>query len=681
MSRTGLVIPLLVTLSQAAIAAQDSGERTLETVIVTASRSEQNGRLLAQSWSRLGEQQIDAVQLQHSNQLFHRVAGSWISRGNGQESLISLRSPVLTGAGSCGAFVTAEDGISLRAPGFCNVNQLFDANLAQAGGVEVLRGPDSAVFGSNAMHGVINVLTRDAAATGDRIQLESGSRDYFRAQASLSDIDSGLALNAQGVSYGGYQNDSGFYQQKITARWDGNLGEWRSTGLLSASNLNQETAGFITGFNSYRDNSRREINPNPEAFRDAWSARAYVRAERDLRDGIGISVTGYARDNSMRFLQHFLPWQAEEQNGHHSIGVQSSLDGAGDNIEWRLGFDIDHTLGRLLETQDRPFSPNQPAGTHYDYTVRATVSSAWGQLAHELAPGWRVQAGARLENTRYEYDNRATDGSACSPEAPACRFYRPADRRDQFLNWTGNVGILRELRDHQLYARLARGFRAPQTAELYRLQGGQVVADIDPESMHSVELGARGELTTAVSYAVNGYWMQKRDVIFQDADRFNVSGAQTVHRGIEVEGEWRISETWRAALTGAWASHRYDSNVALLGTSGNIQGNDIDTAPRHFGSLRLNGDFASRGLPIATELELTWLGEYYLEPDNAHQYNGHSLLNWRNRFAVTERVNISLVVTNLTDRRYAERADFGFGSYRYFVGEPRSILLGLQCQL
>ena len=84
-----------------------------------------------------------------------RVPGTWISRGNGQESLTALRSPVLTGAGSCGAFYMAADNISLRAPGFCNVNQLFDANTEQAGRIEVLRGPATALYGSNAMHGVI----------------------------------------------------------------------------------------------------------------------------------------------------------------------------------------------------------------------------------------------------------------------------------------------------------------------------------------------------------------------------------------------------------------------------------------------------------------------------------------------------------------------------------------------
>ena len=120
-------------LQQGAYAQTAEESTALETVIVTASRTPDTAFTLPVAWSALDDSTIERIAAQHSNQVFNRVAGAWVSRGNGPESLISLRSPVLTGAGSCGAFMTAQDGISLRSPGFCNVNQLFDANLLQAG--------------------------------------------------------------------------------------------------------------------------------------------------------------------------------------------------------------------------------------------------------------------------------------------------------------------------------------------------------------------------------------------------------------------------------------------------------------------------------------------------------------------------------------------------------------------
>ncbi|MFB1037415.1 MAG: TonB-dependent receptor plug domain-containing protein, partial [Sinobacterium sp.] len=127
-------------------------EQSIEQVTVTTSRTSQNIFDVAGNISWLDNEILRLIEQQHINQALVRIPGGWISRGNGQEHLTAIRSPVLTGAGGCGAFFIAQDGISLRAPGFCNVNQLFDANTEQASSLEVLRGPASTMYGSNAVH-------------------------------------------------------------------------------------------------------------------------------------------------------------------------------------------------------------------------------------------------------------------------------------------------------------------------------------------------------------------------------------------------------------------------------------------------------------------------------------------------------------------------------------------------
>ena len=120
-----------------------------------------------------------------------------------------------------------------------------------------------------------------------------------------------------------------------------------------------------------------------------------------------------------------------------------------------------------------------------------------------------------------------------------------------------------------------------------------------------------------------------------------------------------------------YAQHRYDSRTQLLGTSGDIKDNYIDTAPKVFGSARLGWDLSvNQGWPALAELEWVYLDEYYLDPDNNHPYDGHSLVNLRIMAELAPRWSSTLRVTNLLDEDYAERADFGFGQYRYFVGQP-----------
>ncbi len=118
-----------------------AGDTVLDEVVVTASKSETQLGATAASIGIVDDAQLRRIHHTHINEVLQRVPGVWISRGNGQEHLTAIRSPVLTGAGSCGAFVMAQDGISLRAPGFCNVNELFEATTELAERIEVIRGP------------------------------------------------------------------------------------------------------------------------------------------------------------------------------------------------------------------------------------------------------------------------------------------------------------------------------------------------------------------------------------------------------------------------------------------------------------------------------------------------------------------------------------------------------------
>lgn len=646
----------------------------METVIVTANRTADEGATLGQAWTALSAEQIATVDLQHSNQVFNRVSGAWVSRGNGQESLISLRSPVLTGAGACGAFFTAEDGINLRAPGFCNVNQLFDANLLQAGGLEIVKGPANATYGSNAVNGVINVITKSAEQTQDAIGIQAGSRDFGRAQVALT--NGGLALNANATTYGGYQAESGYDQQKANLRFDGDLGTWQLSGVVSASNLNQETAGYIQdGKGAYRSNAARRVNENPEAYRDARSLRAHLRFERALDDNT-LSLTPYLRSNEMVFLQHFLPWKSRESNEHNSLGLQAHFSGVSDWGDYITGIEVDSTDGRLVEDQAQPFSPNQPAGVHYDYQVDAMNIAVFGQVEVKLSDNVLLQGGVRSERTDYDYTTSAPAGSVCAPQASACRFFRPEDRSDDFSNLSSNLAVVWTGDAHTLYLRSARGFRAPQATELYRLQSGQQVADIDSEEATSLDIGWRYS-NEYVSTDVSVYAIDKDDVIFLDRNRQSVSGAATKHRGIDMDLAWTLSDTLTLSLNASFADHTYDSDIQILGSRGSIKGNVIDTAPRHFGSARLTKQLTLNDRPANVELEAIWVDKYFVDPNNEHRYPGHELLNAQGEWALSQNIRITLTITNLLDTGYAERADFGFGNYRYFVGEPRSAVFGV----
>jgi outer membrane cobalamin receptor len=153
------MLPAVVLLSAPLVTgAQESGG-VLEEVVVTGTRSEQVLGEMPGNTAVVTSEELELISATHPTEIFTRTPGVLVSRGgSGQEHLTAIRSPVFTGPGACGEFLLAQDGVQLRPTGFCNVNELLQANTEQAARIEVLRGPGTVFYGSNALHGIINVI-------------------------------------------------------------------------------------------------------------------------------------------------------------------------------------------------------------------------------------------------------------------------------------------------------------------------------------------------------------------------------------------------------------------------------------------------------------------------------------------------------------------------------------------
>lgn len=653
----------------------------LDEVVVTATRQSQSLRTYAGSASIIGSNDVALVGPTHHSEVLNRVPGTMIQRNSGQESLTAIRSPVLSGPGSCGAFLFLENSVPIRPVGFCNVNEMFELNFEQASAIEVLRGPVGVVYGSGAMHGAINVLQPAPASVSPGVALEIGADEFYRARGTFSTLgtNTDFAATAIATNDGGWRERSGLDEQKLTASMLHRAEDSTFTLNLSATNLSQETAGFIEGENSYRVESIAESNQNPEAYRDAYAVRLIGGYSTSLGDGLALNVRPYYRHSRMDFLQHFLIGQPFEENGQDSLGVLTSVNlRAFANTEVLAGLDLEMAQGFLQETQPGPATGGPPAATiirpvgkHYDYEVDSSVVAAYLQATQPIGK-LQLTGGVRAEYVEYDYDNRMIagntrdDGTLCT--AAGCIYSRPADRKDDFTNITSRVGASYALTEqHSVFASVARGYRAPDTSELYRLQRQQSIADLDSERIDSVELGIRGELGP-MRYSVAGFVMEKDNVIFRDANAFNVSDGRTDHQGVEYEFAWSPLDVLTLAAAGTYAEHTYDFS-ATEGSESIIEGRDVDTAPRHVHTARIDWRF----LPGASaELEWQSIGRYWVDASNAHDYGGHDLLNLRVGYRLFENWNATLRVNNLTDREYADRADFAFGSYRYFPGRGRS---------
>ena len=659
-------------------------EEIQEVIVLEKKLSSLNGWSSNQSISSIDQEELNKLDAQHPKQALRRSPGVWISRGSGQEHLTAIRSPVLSGPGACGSFLVLEDGLPIRPTGFCNVNGLFETFFEMSSGLETITGPASARYGANAMHGVINVLS-EPIDSKNKLYTNIGPNNYKNLKLRAGNKKN-WSLDGFFASNGGFRELSGYDQQKVRIQSNFSIANWNASLKATLTNLNQETAGYINGLDSYKDKSFSKRNFNSDAYRDAKSQRISLRLTREKGDEL-ISITPYIRNNDMQFFQHFLPGTPLEENSHRSMGVvvQSIKDQEFYNLI--SGFQFDLSSAELTETQKDALTTSsafnnatRPKGKHYDYEVDSIVYAIFGGIEDfYLNENLSFFADARAEFIEYDYSNKMIsgntreDGSKCG--FGGCYYNRPSDRSDNFDETSARAGIETNFERVNYFAQVSLGFRPPQINEAYRLQKKQTTSDLSSETLTMFEVGSQFDLN-AITGSISLYQSKKKNSIFRDAENFIVDNGKTDHQGVELSLNWTINTSNRLISNITYGNHKYDFETDTSMREKIRTGNYIDTAPKLMANLIWDIALIDNS-SLAFEIE--HMGPYYTDAANLHEYEGHTLYHSRFSQTLSDSMKFFLRIDNLFDKAYAERADFNaFGGDRYFPGLPREVYIGLE---
>lgn len=322
-------------------------------VSVTASRERAPLRETPVSIGVLTPESIRETAPQHPCQLLGQVPGVAVAVTTGEGHTTAIRQPFTTSP----VYLFLEDGIPIRATGFFNHNALYEVNLAQAGGVEVVRGPGTALHGSDAIGGIINVLSRvPSSSTQGELTAESGAFGTWRLLAGGS---SGLGertagrVDVQALHTDGWREQTAYDRRSGNARVDHRFG---ADGVLRLS------AGFArirqqTGANSnltwadYLGHPTR--NNFPIAFRRVEATRLSGELEHPAAAG-RLSLIGFFRDNAMDLNGTYnLNSDPRLERSHNvSLGLLAKWRRTFAPLRTRLivGADLDHSPGSREET-------------------------------------------------------------------------------------------------------------------------------------------------------------------------------------------------------------------------------------------------------------------------------------------------------------------------------------------
>jgi outer membrane receptor protein involved in Fe transport len=655
----------------------------LEPVVVSATREAERRSESSVTIDVLGADQIRDAHASHPAQLLDRLPGVHVSELSGEGHSMAIRQPITTKP----MYLYLEDGVPTRATGFFNHNALYEVNLPQAGGVEILKGPGTALYGSDAIAGVVNVLTEPPPATPQaKFSLEGGTYGYERllATAGTPFSDGGIRADLNLTRSQGWRDGSDYDRQSATVRWDreGASGPTAHT-VLTGTHVYQHDVYTLdqTDFDA-----ESPVNRSPIAFRKVDA----LRFSSALEWGAGnstISLTPYARYDVLQLIPY---WQLTYDpqiwdTKNYSAGLLAKYRRDFEPLDARFigGVDVDYSPGSFTADQiitstqgpEQIWASYETGARQYDYDV--TYRSLSPYVHAEINPTSRlkVNGGLRLDLAGYSYDTKI------APSEATDELHRvPPSTTVNYTHLSPKLGATFDINTAaSLYASYRHGFRAPSQGQLFQQGSADNTVVLKPVTVDSYEIGVRGQGWGKLVYQLSAYDMTIHDDIITyvrpDNQRVATNAGKTRHKGIEASVGAQLVPQLRLDASYSIAHQEYVrwSPSSTVSYDGKL----IDVAPRDLANVLLTW---SPGFMHDGKLALEWnhTGRYAADPANTHFYPGHELFNVHANLYVAPSIQLFARAINLTDRRYAEIATYtAFQGMQYNPGSPRTIYAGV----
>lgn len=663
-------------------AQQVAGSLVLEPSVVSGSRSAAQSFDLPFSVDSIDREQIRDGQLGiNASEVLSRVPGLVVqNRQNyAQDLQISSRGFGARSAFGVRGLKLISDGIPASTPD--GQGQAATFNLDTADRIEVLRGPASTLYGSNA-GGVIQMFSRDGVGR-PRIGAETliGSdglaRNHLTAEGEADGV--GFVLDASRMDTDGYRDHSAARRDQTFAKLNFKPDEDSKLALIYSSleqNGTQDPLG--QAWEAYKADPR-SVAVNALDFNTRKSIdhqQLGVNYERYFGDAT-LQTTAYA--GKRRVIQYLAIPQGPQNNPTNSGGVVDfDREFHGGSIRWlqpvegvsgdlRLVFGLDYDQSRDDRRGYENFSGSQigvKGNLRRDEVDTVTSLDPYAQATWAIG-NWTLQGGVRYSTVEVDVDDKYIVGA--NGDDSGTRRYEKA---------TPSISVGYAFTpDLNGYVSVGKGFETPSQAELAYSQGNSGFNyGLEPSESTQYEIGLKARVAenTLINAAIFQINTDDEIVVLENRDgRTSYQNAgNTLRRGFELGVESQLDEQWSAALAYTYLTATYDSRFAA-GNAIVDKGNDLPGVPR----TTLFGELAWKPLDgISTALEGLYRSKVYVEDSNAEKAApSYAVFNWRTRFEQhlgPWKTHQTLRLDNLLDRQYVGSVIVGDGNRRFYEAAP-----------
>lgn len=621
----------------------------LEPITVTASRTKRKLSEVPSGVNVITEKNIESSSAKNIPGLLKNLEGvyTYDSSGVGTAGRVNMR-------GFWGDMSTHQlvliDGI----PQNKGKDKLVDWDLIPLDNIErieIVKGPASALYGDNAMSGVINIITKKPATTPEtRIFASYGSYNTqnYKASASGAFKQLGYRFDASSKSTDGFRKHCDYENIHLGGKLDYLIDDMQNL-RLSLDYHQKERGAYPWALSEAQiGQDRRQARPGSENDK---SGERKINLGGTYSWDIGkisnIEGTFYYRyeDSESFYTSGSTESSTKEQlEGENTYGLLLRIN---TNPEI-LGVEHFFTTGIDLERDDFDYREYEAPSQ-----VRGDIGSNYGVVRDKIGlyiqdeakafDFFKLVTGIRYDLVEFDFNDRKVEANS---------------KKKKMSKITPSCGIVYTYgRDSNFYANYGRAFRTPTIGQMFTY-GSYSNPDLNSEEATNYELGIRHRFNDYLKANASLYWMKLDNEIWYDyaAGKYDNYG-KTSHKGIETGLDFKIIE----GLSG-FANYTY---TRAKNENGDYKGKYLTSIPMHKGSFGLRFE---TDLGLSANLTVTRVGSSYIDSANDNKLSSYTTLDTK---IVYEHkwLDVFLAIDNLLNKKYNSYGYKSMGT-KYFNPAP-----------
>lgn len=682
--------------------------KSLEDVVVTANRGRSSKREVPVAISKISQKAILETKATAVYEIINKTPGVlMVNLGNEQHSM-AIRQPMTTNA----YYLYLEDGLPIRPMGVFNHNALLEINQFNLQSIEVVKGPVSSLYGSEAVGGAVNLLSLKPGTKPElRIGMQGDQFGYRRFQAAGGATIGKVGFHVAGLS--SEQKDSwmafsDYDKNNINGRVDYNIND--KTRLIATVFYGKYYSDMSGSVNENDFYNRTYRSATDFTYRKSDALRSKLSLERDWSEKGRSLLTVFTRDNKLgqnpsygiRWTQGQTTAKGEiNSSNFKSYGVlaqhNQSLDFLKASFVFGGLFDyspVDYNAyqvdlkanlnpgGQTVESYE--ILAERPDIRLSDYEAKIFNKAGFFQMNFKPVDKVVVTGGVRYDNMSLDYVNHI-DVSEGTKSYDQFTFKSGLN-----YNPSAQVGF---------YGNYSQGFSPPGLTSIFRAKPGtggsagneaEFYYNLKPAKFNNYEIGGLLSLfDKRLNVEYSFYYMEGKNELLSirqpDNSTDYQSAGETRHKGIEFAVNYSPNEQFKIRVGGTTAQHTFiDFKVSDKPSDPvkNLSGFEMPSAPKWLGNSEVS--YYPNWLPaLRTSVEWQMVSGWYQNQVNTVKYNGYNVFNARLGYRWKE-FEWYVNAINLTDKLYAynvTRGNAANATPSYTAAAPRTFVFGMQYHL